>query len=141
MPAVTIEIEELRIVRAANGKMNLLGLKVFHSSGGGEKSKAKTSELPFFRMDTVTLSLNRVTYTDLSTPAPVQQSFRVGIQNAVLGNQPSLEMVVETIVQESIRAAGLQKMLDEAIRAFGLRSFTNENAGWKSLVAKVKEAL
>ena len=138
---IGIEIEELRMMHAAGGKMNLLGLKVFRPSGGGGKRETASAESPLFRMDKVELSLNRVTYTDLSGPNPLQQSFRLGIQKAALANHPGLESIVEAIVQESIQAAGLQKMLDEAIRSFGLRNWLQEKSGWQSLVAKVKEAL
>ncbi|HLD49557.1 MAG TPA: hypothetical protein VJC08_00010 [bacterium] len=127
-----VEIEDLRIIRTAGGKMNLLGLKVFRP--------AKTGK-PSFQMDKVVISLNRVTYTDLSGPNPLQQSFRLGIQKAVLENKPDLEAVVEAIVQEAIQAAGLQKVLDEGIRSFGLRNWLPEKTGWKSLVEKVKKSL
>ena len=137
-----IEIEELRIMRSAGGGMNLLGLKVFKSSGGPKRTEPPGAGPPLLRTDKVILSLNRITYTDLSGPNPLQQSFRLGIQNAVLDNHPDLEAVVETIVQEAVHAAGLEKTLDDAIRSFGLRNWISEkNSGWKSLVAKVKEAL
>lgn len=136
-----IEIENLRIVRALGGKMNLLGLKVFRPSGHQEKKENSSAGPPVFQMDKVFISLERVTYTDLSGATPLQQSFHLGIHDAVLDNKPDLEAVVEAIVQESIRAGGLQKALDEAIRSFGLRNWLPEKNGWRNLVAKVKESL
>ena len=139
---VGIEIEELRIIRVPGGKMNLLGLKVFRPSSGGRRNEPAAQERQRIQTDKAVISLNRVTYTDLSGPVPLQQTFKLGIQNAVLENRPGLEAVVEAIVQESIHAAGLQKALEEAIRSFGLRDWIAEsNGSLKSLVAKVKDAL
>lgn len=138
----TIEIEDLRIIRAAGGKMNLLGLKVFQAGNQPKDMNAGNGgKRSLFQMDKAVISLNRVTYTDVSGPNPIQQSFRLGIQKAVLENKPDIEAVVEAIVQEAIQAAGLQKVLEEAIRSFGLRNWLPEKAGWKSLAAKLKESL
>lgn len=137
-----VEIEDLRIIRTAGGKMNLLGLKVFRpSSKPKEKSVGGGAEKPVFQIDRAVISLNRVTYTDLSGPNPLQQSFRLGIQKAVLDNNPDLEAILEAIVQEAVQAAGLQKILEEGIRSFGLRNWLPEKTGWKSLVEKVKKSL
>lgn len=136
-----VEIEDLRILRAAGRKTNLLGLKVFQSKESKLKNANRGSDRPVFQMDKAVISLNRVTYTDVSGPNPIQQSFRLGIQKAALENKPDLEAIVEAIVQEAVQAAGLQKVLDEAIRSFGLRNWFPEKAGWQSLVAKVKESL
>lgn len=137
-----VEIEDLRIIRAAGGKMNLLGLKVFQTGKKPKEASAgKDGGPPPFRMDRALISLNRVTYTDVSGPNPIQQSFRLGIQKAALENPPDLAAIVEAIAQEAVQAAGLQKVLDEAIRSFGLRNWLPEKAGWKSLAAKLKESL
>lgn len=138
---VAVEIEELRIMRMQGGKMNLLGLKVFRSSGNRQRPETAGNGPARFQTDAVAISLNRVTYTDLSGPNPLQQSFQLGIRNAILGNKPDLEAVVEAIVQEAIHAASLEKVLEEAIRSFGLRNWLPDKTGWKSLVAKVKEVL
>ncbi len=136
---VGVEVEDLRILRTAGGKMNLLGLKVFQTSGNKQRNEAPNVGPSRFQMDKVVLSLNRVSYTDLTGPQPLQQNFRLGIHDVVL-EPPSLESIVEEIVQESVQAAGLQKILEEGIRSFGLRNWIPEKGGWKDVVAKVKQA-
>ena len=69
----------------------------------------------------------------------MQQSFHLNIHRS-FETRPTLEAVVEMIVSESIQAAGLQKMLDDSIRSFGLRNWPAEKSGgWKDIVAKMKQ--
>ena len=137
-----VEIAELRIVRVAANRMNLLSLKVFSpSSKSPAPPPINRKEPARFQMDRVSVSLDRVTFTDLSGPSPVQQSFRLGIRNAILENSPSLGDVVEAVVGQSIRSAGLEKVLDEAIRSFGLRNWLPEKNSWRDALEKFKQAL
>lgn len=91
---VEIEFEEFRLLRNEKGILNLPLLK-----SAGEKPV----------IEEVVFNLTSVTYTDLSGAQPVQQTYDLGLSNAVYRNVKGIPGIVEIIGWEILKRTGVEE--------------------------------
>src|SRR5688572_10002426 len=84
---VAVTAADLRVVRIPGNRLNILELKVFRPETiqrEKEKERERTYKPAPFKMDRLTLNLEKGSYTDWSGGAPPsQKSFDLGIRGAV----------------------------------------------------------
>jgi hypothetical protein len=138
LDALELDIQELRVIRNAEGQLNLLSLKVFEPNQKTEEELQMERDLnkQRFHIGLLTISLRRGTYTDLAGDAPIQRSTEIGMNNQTFRDIESLGDVVEIIAQRAVARLGLGAVLDQSIERFA--TLRPESRG---AIGKVVEAI
>lgn len=139
---VEVDFEELRVVRLADGRVNLLTVGDQDSSKRREREKPSTAP-PQFQIDEFVLSLGRATYMDLTGPSPIIKNYNINIREAVYPNIRGAEDVAKIISWETLKRMGLGQVMgavDEIGRELGL-SGKGPGALFDRAVAAIKEKL
>jgi len=136
---IELNFESMQVIRARDGRINILSLKVLEEAErkedapapprqekerGEEKPKAQMPQLDF-RIDELVLTLGGATYIDLTGPEPIEKTFDLGVKGAVYRDIRSTEDVVRIVVTTTMKRvgiAGLSGMLDEFAQDWGKKS-------------------
>ena len=94
---IRITFKEFRLIRNDKGELNLPKLAVPVSGN------TVINELE--------LNLNAVTYTDLSTGQPVQQTFNLGLTNSIFRNVKGISGIVEILGWEILKRTGVPEKI------------------------------
>ncbi len=140
---VEVDLDELRVVRLPDGRVNLLTITERQPArSGGEKSRPYNAP-PRFQIDEFDLSLGRATYMDLTGPSPVIKNYNLNIRNAVYRNISGANDVAKIISWETLKRMGLGQItgaVDQIGRELGL-SGTGPDSFFGKAVTAIKEKL
>ena len=110
---VEIDFEELHVVRASDGRFNLLSLKALQKDSGKAKdreaarSRQEKQILIPVEIDQLTLTLGQSTYRDLTGPASAQRRFNLRVDHAIYRNINGLEDIVRIVSWEALKRMGI----------------------------------
>lgn len=100
---VKIDFKEFRLMRNGKGILNLPPVPA------GTPSRTTIDELE--------LNLNTVTYTDLSSGQPVQQTYSLGLANSVYRNVNGVPGILEILSWEVLKRTGVPEKITPAPNA------------------------
>lgn len=90
-----IDMSQVRLIRNEKGELNL--------------PKLLASRVGVDTIDEVWLNLGPLTYTDLTGPQPVQNSFDLGLKNSVYRNVKGVSGIVEILNWEILKRTGIEE--------------------------------
>ncbi len=79
LQTVRLNLAELNVVKAADGKLNLNSVKALESSKKEEMKKPQAGPAPKFRIDRLELKVGKVVYKDYTATPPLVKEFAVNI--------------------------------------------------------------
>ena len=139
--AIEIDFDELRVVRLADGRVNLLTLT--DQDATGRRRESPSAKPPQFQIDEFVLSLGRATYMDLTGPVPIVKNYNLNIREAVYRDINGAEDIVKIISWQTLKRMGLGQVMgavDQIGKELGL-SGSGPGAFFEKAVAAIKEKL
>ncbi len=105
--SIEVVVEELRVSRLSDGRLNLSALKSFQNGGGSSSGGQSPKWEPHFEVDSLILTLGRATYKDSAGPVPFEKSFDLKLHRMVYQNVKTIQDVFEIISWEALKQMGL----------------------------------
>jgi hypothetical protein len=113
---VGIVAADIRLLRSPPNGLNLLALKIFRRDTPDDNmSQAAPREAAGPLIQTLRLTVGRVTLTDLSGPLPTQHSFNLRIENLIFHDVRGMGDIADVLASEVLRGVGLDRWLPGAL--------------------------
>lgn len=124
---VRLDLAEFRVIKSADGKLNVQQIKGLESGKAEQKPAQKPGKAPQLQIDVLELKVGKVVYKDYTTTPPSTREFNVNIDEkyehitnpaALAGLIVSRALMKTSIAQlANFDVAGLQNSVKDAMKA------------------------